>query len=744
MLSTSLIVNVANASVIVPSDTDVGTGSGTITTENSVTVDASTSSDGIVTTDDGIEISAVKENLTSAVQVADNGITVEDEDGLKAGSKVKLSVSAGNKSSETAKFKLYFWNYADKLPEDKTTWKSLLKDVPEKLTAEGTATINSDGTEMEAKATFMQDKDGDTSTASYVEVELPANSTLSLDVDVSNEAAGKVVAVPYLETTDETAYGDALGLDWEEDGITVDDSIVIEDTSSDEEDEDGIKVDSETEEDGVTVSVDDEAAQDEISSNDIDDNNVDAEETYTINTSINQNAGMVDVMTDNQIVNSVLYNEDADDTIYDDTSVNCGENVSFRISAYAGFKISEYKLCDSDGTVLLESSDINEEDWYQTTVDCIALTDMNFSVSFVEDDSYQSDELEGRYNEVYTADTLIIGKGEEFDPENSIDDIKLYAKEGEEIKLVYSDLDTTAIGKYTTIYHITAEDDSEFFAVKRPVEVVEDPETVTNTGDYQIIATETMAHGVNFDIDKQSYDEGDIVNFSVTPLNGNILNSVKAYLENEAEDTNEVFGDEIGLTKLDSKPNADDNFSNEKDEVLFINEDTQYYSFVMPASDVFLSFDAESGISTFADTGGTTELTKFTVTQTQELCYFYNEAVCTPKREGGTRYRTATYKYKEDGVVKSQTVMCYCMEPSKNVPIGNGDTVFSSSANQVIALSDKSRVSKVLYYGYGGPGWGKSIECSDGVTRNLKMSLSKYANQTTVPGCLTDKSTYFA
>ena len=255
---------------------------------------------------------------------------------------------------------------------------------------------------------------------------------------------------------------------------------------------------------------DKEAAQDEISPSDIDNNNVDAERTYTINTSINQNAGMVDIMANNQVVNSVLYNEDTDDTTYDDTSVSRGENVSFRISAYAGFKISEYKLCDSDGAVLLESSDINEEDWYQTTVDCIALTDMNFSVSFVEDDSYQSDELEGRYNEVYTADTLIIGKGEEFDPESSIDDIKLYAKEGEEIKLVYSDLDTTTIGKYTTIYHITAEDDSEFFAVKRPVEVVEDPETVTNTGDYQIIATETMAHGVNFDIDKQSYDEGDI------------------------------------------------------------------------------------------------------------------------------------------------------------------------------------------------------------------------------------------
>ena len=108
---------------------------------------------------------------------------------------------------------------------------------------------------------------------------------------------------------------------------------------------------------------DKEAAQDEISSSDIDNNNVDAERTYTINTSINQNAGMVDIMANNQVVNSVLYNEDTDDTTYDDTSVSRGENVSFRISAYAGFKISEYKLCDSDGAVLLESSDINEEDW---------------------------------------------------------------------------------------------------------------------------------------------------------------------------------------------------------------------------------------------------------------------------------------------------------------------------------------------------------------------------------------------
>lgn len=267
MLSTSMVGNVANATVIIP-DTDVGTGSGTITTENSVTVDATTSDDGIVTTDDGIEISTVKENLTSAVQAVDDGITVEDEDGLKAGSKVKLSVSAGNKSEKAAKFKLYFWNYADKLPEDKSTWKDVLKDVPEKLTAEvGTATItDSDGTEVEAKATFMQDKDGDTSTASYVEVELPANTTLSLDVSVANEAAGKVVAVPYLESDSEMSYGDAIGIDWEEDGITVDDSVIIEDTtSSDEEDEDGIKVDSETEDtDDVTVSVDDEAENDSI------------------------------------------------------------------------------------------------------------------------------------------------------------------------------------------------------------------------------------------------------------------------------------------------------------------------------------------------------------------------------------------------------------------------------------------------------------------------------------------------
>ena len=176
MLSSTLIGNVANASVIVPADTDVGTsgtGTTTITTDDGITVESSDvvsneTDDGIIVNDDGIEITAA--HLDSAVSVKEDGITIDNENGLSSGSKVTLSTVAKNKLNEAVKFKLYFCKYADnlQLPEDKSTWEYLVKDVPEKLTAEpGAVTVkDADGNATEAKATFMQDKDGDTSTAS--------------------------------------------------------------------------------------------------------------------------------------------------------------------------------------------------------------------------------------------------------------------------------------------------------------------------------------------------------------------------------------------------------------------------------------------------------------------------------------------------------------------------------------------------------------------------------------------------
>ena len=148
MLSSTLVGSVANASIIVNDDT--GTGSASVETDDSVTVDSST--DGIVTTDDGIKISTEQKNLISSVKVADDGIELEDDNGLKAGSKVTLSASAENKLDESVKFKLYFWNYSEN-----TDYQGMLNSVPEKLTVKpDVATITDEnGTEVESKATFI-------------------------------------------------------------------------------------------------------------------------------------------------------------------------------------------------------------------------------------------------------------------------------------------------------------------------------------------------------------------------------------------------------------------------------------------------------------------------------------------------------------------------------------------------------------------------------------------------------------
>ena len=348
MLSSTLVGNIANASVIVNDDT--GTGSASVETDDSVTVDTST--DGIVTTDDGIEISTEQKHLISSVKVADDGIELEDDNGLKAGSKVKLSASAENKLSEAVKFKLYFWNYSENTSGENTEYPGMLNSVPEKLTVKPdvAAITDADGTEVEAKATFMQDKDGDAVTASYVLVELPANSKLSLDMDVSNETAGKVVAIPYLENTENSACGDSVCIDWEEDGIQVDTDInvMVDSATSSENADDGII----TENDGIEV--DDNDSSTIIS----DEDSSDSEAIFAVT-------------------------DDAENSLGTDTVSKDMESETFDI--YDNVKIDE-----DTGSINLDT--LNDSDFYSQRL--LVLTD---DASVIRD----NDTIDGQYGSLY-------------------------------------------------------------------------------------------------------------------------------------------------------------------------------------------------------------------------------------------------------------------------------------------------------------------------------------------------------
>lgn len=371
MLSSTLIGNVANASVIVP-DTDVGTsgtGTTTITTDDGITVESNDvvnnneTDDGIVVNDDGIEITTA--HLDSSVHVKNDGITIDNENGLSSGSKVTLSTVAKNKLNEAVKFKLYFCKYADnlQLPEDKSTWEYLVKDVPEKLTAEpGAVTVkDADGNETEVKATFMQDKDGDTSTASYVTVEVPANSSISFETNVSNEVAGKVFAIPYLEASSEVSYGNAVGLTWEDDGITVDDSsdngITVDD--------DGIEVEDSKEDKSDSIVVDDNKAIDDAFDNDL---VVDTEGNVIsgLNPSKDEHVvslkaadgGAIEVYNNDQYISSIGYT----DTQSEQFTVNDGDTLTFKITADEDYAVDNFVATDTEtGKELLSNETTKEE-----------------------------------------------------------------------------------------------------------------------------------------------------------------------------------------------------------------------------------------------------------------------------------------------------------------------------------------------------------------------------------------------
>ena len=370
LMSSSLLTNLVSASVIVPdTDTSNGTGVTTITTDDGITVESSDvvsneTDDGIVVNDDGIEITTA--HLNSSVHVKDDGITIDNENGLSSGSKVTLSATAENKLDEAVKFKLYFCNYANnlQLPEDKSTWEYLVKDVPEKLTAEpGLVTVkDADGNETEVNATFMQDKDGDTSTASYVEVEVPANSSISFETNVSNEVAGKVFVIPYLEASSEVSYGNAVGLTWEDDNIMVDDSsddgITVED--------DGIEVEeSDDTSDGIVVD-DDKSIDDDAFDNTL---VVDTEGNVIsgVNPSDDEHVvslkaadgGAIEVYDGNdQYVSSIGYT----DTQAEQFTVKDGDTLTFKVLADTDYAVDNFVATNTEtGEELLSNETTKEE-----------------------------------------------------------------------------------------------------------------------------------------------------------------------------------------------------------------------------------------------------------------------------------------------------------------------------------------------------------------------------------------------
>lgn len=193
------------------------------------------------------EIQIVEEEplLKASVTEKESGIKISEEQDTdySAGDTVSLDVKAENRSEDSASFRLYFWDYEKKLPEDTDKWGELLVKPCADVTAKGFDENGSFDVELQ---TGKQSQDAEVvwkteeskteaekdakMTARYLEATLPAESTLSFNLDLVSEKADHVTVVPMMVAKDQGVYFDELPVCWMVDEITV---VEVSETEAD-------------------------------------------------------------------------------------------------------------------------------------------------------------------------------------------------------------------------------------------------------------------------------------------------------------------------------------------------------------------------------------------------------------------------------------------------------------------------------------------------------------------------------
>ena len=158
------------------------------------------------------------------VSVAVKNSRTASEAVLEAGEQVILQVQAFHTLDAAAELKLYFWDYAGKLPEAKDAWKELLTKPCTDIMIQGkyaetTVSLEvtyPEGKDAQVQAHFVQEVKGDTVAACYLAAELSPDMRADFEVSVSSDAARQTVVVPVITADSGDTCFDAAYLAWEQ------------------------------------------------------------------------------------------------------------------------------------------------------------------------------------------------------------------------------------------------------------------------------------------------------------------------------------------------------------------------------------------------------------------------------------------------------------------------------------------------------------------------------------------------
>ncbi|MBP3384576.1 MAG: hypothetical protein J6M22_03820, partial [Firmicutes bacterium] len=126
---------------------------------------------------------------------------------------------------------------------------------------------------------------------------------------------------------------------------------------------------------------------------------------------------------------------------------------------------------------------------------------------------------------------------------------------------------------------------------------------------------------------------------------------------------------------------------------------------------------------------------KFKLVNTNSFAAVPNKYAVDPSaNNAATRIRRVVF-YADDGSTVKRDA--YCLQPNLDTP-GNGTYDKDSNRVEILESSSKEKnLAKCLYYMYGGPAWGKTIDYADGSgSVNMKSKMEGY-------GCST-KNHFFA
>lgn len=367
---------------------------------------------------------------------------------------------------------------------------------------------------------------------------------------------------------------------------------------------------------------------------------------------------------------------------------------------------------ESAGEEQQESGDADEESESQiqeTVVDTVSETDTEASVSGEAESITEQPQTSTESN------------GEEMLPEVSVEETEVSSETtAEETEPDQTLSGETELGSEEVIIEETTEVSSETVIEQEELTETElssesetETEEDTEKTEYQVIVPQSGFYKCLFDQENRIYNAGEVACFTIVLQDGIQMSNLAVIEHTDTADDEEA--------------------ENEVREIeLYYDAENEVFSFVMPENDVELVIElGQNAVMLIEGTEDEDPVPdKFKLINTGNIAVVPDSYQNSSLPDGAaTQIRKVVFT-DEDGT--KVTRWAFCMQPNLDCPPGGTYDMDSKQVEILETGSKEKNLAKCLYYMYGGPAWGKTIDYTDGSgSVNMKTLLQNNGCSTT-------------